>query len=102
VIYKMGSKTQKVKDGQGSGSKGASALLTETAVPAIVEGIIGRTGARGEVTQVKCRILQGFDKGKTMRRNVKGAVRKRDVLMLRETQIEARRIKGKYSRGSDR
>ena len=96
----MGSKTQKVKQGQGSGSKGAEALLTETAVPAVVESIIGRTGAKGEVTQIKCRILQGFDKGKSMRRNVKGPVRKKDILMLRETQIEARRIRGKYTKGA--
>jgi len=95
-------KEQTKKEGQGSGAKGAEALLTETAVPAVVEGIIGRTGAKGEVTQVKARILQGFDMGKVMRRNVKGPVRKKDILMLRETQIEARRIKGKYSRGSDR
>lgn len=95
----MGSKTQKIKEGKGSGSKGAASLLTETAVPAVVESIVGRTGARGEVTQVKCRVLQGFDKGKVMRRNVKGPVRKKDVLMLRETQIEARRIKPKISKG---
>jgi len=95
----MGSKTQKVKQGQGSASKEAETLLSEKTVPAVVEGIIGRTGARGEVTQVKCRILQGFDKGKSMRRNIKGPVRKRDILMLRETQIEARRIKGKYTKG---
>jgi len=95
----MGSKTQKIKQGQGSSSKQAEALLSEKSVPAVVEGIIGRTGARGEVTQVKCRVLQGFDKGKSMRRNVKGPVRKRDILMLRETQIEARRIKGKYTKG---
>ena len=93
-------KVQRKKEGQGSGAKGAEALLTKSAVPAVVEGIIGRTGAKGEVTQVKCRILQGFDKGRTMRRNVKGPVRKRDILMLRETQIEARRIKGKYSKGA--
>lgn len=98
----MGSKTQKTKEGKGSGAKGAAALLTANAVPAVVEGIIGRTGAKGEITQVKCRILQGFDQGKSMRRNVKGPVRKKDVLMLRETQIEARRIRGKYSRGGDR
>lgn len=97
----MGSKTQKVKEGQGSSTtKGAEALLTESAVPAVVEGIIGRTGAKGEVTQVKARILQGFDKGKVMRRNVKGPVRPKDILMLRETQIEARRIKSKYSKGA--
>ena len=96
----MGNKTQKVNQGQGSDSKGSSGLLSETAVPAVVEGIIGRTGARGEVTQVKCRILQGFDRGKVMRRNVKGPVRKKDILILRETQIEARRIKTKVSKGA--
>ena len=97
----MGSKTQRVKEGQGSAPKGgAEALLTESAVPAVVEAIVGRTGAKGEVTQVKCRILQGFDKGKVMRRNVKGPVRKKDILLLRETQIEARRIKSKIMRGA--
>ena len=93
-------KTQKTRDGQGSSSKGADRLLSGDAVPAVVESIVGRTGAKGEVTQVKARILQGFDKGKVMRRNVKGPVRKKDILMLRETQIEARRIKSKYSKGS--
>ena len=97
----MGSKTQKTKDGQGSGSgKGDDDLLSGSAVPAVVESIVGRTGAKGEVTQVKARVLQGFDKGKVMRRNVKGPVRIKDVLMLRETQIEARRIKSKYSKGA--
>jgi small subunit ribosomal protein S28e len=95
-----GNKTQRIKQGVGSASKEAESLLLESAVPAVVEGILGRTGARGEVTQVKCRILQGYDKGKTMRRNVKGAVRKKDILMLRETQIEARRIKTKMGKGN--
>jgi len=94
------SQPQKKQQGQGSASKQSDSLLSATAVPAIVEGIIGRTGAKGEVTQVKCRILQGYDKGKTMRRNVRGPVRKKDILMLRETQIEARRIKSKIGRGS--
>ena len=96
----MGSKTQRVKEGKGSGVKESEMLLTETAIPAIVEGIIGRTGAKGEITQVKCRVLQGYDKGKVMRRNVKGPVRKKDILMLRETQIEARRIKSKMMKGA--
>jgi len=97
----MGSKTQKVKEGQGSGdTKGSTSLLTETAVPAVVESIVGRTGAKGEVTQVKCRILQGYDMGKVMRRNVKGPVRIKDILMLRETQIEARKIKTKGRKGA--
>ena len=92
----MSTKQQtKLKQGKGSG---ISLVETGEAVPAIVEDIIGRTGKVGEVTQVKCRILQGRDRGKTMRRNVKGPVRIRDVLMLRETQIEARRLKSKYRR----
>ncbi|MEK6871314.1 MAG: 30S ribosomal protein S28e [Nanoarchaeota archaeon] len=98
----MGNKTQKTKESSGpaSASKESEALLTESAVPAIVEGILGKTGAKGEVTQVKCRILQGFDKGKVMRRNVKGPVRKKDILLLRETQIEARRIKSNAGKGN--
>ena len=91
-------KQQRTKDVQQEGIK--SGLNTHQAVPAVVEEIIGRTGFRGEITQVKCRLLQGDEKGKTMRRNVKGTIRLRDIIMLRETQIEARRIKSKVTKGA--
>jgi small subunit ribosomal protein S28e len=96
-------KTQKVKDksqGKQQGSKGSDKIVSESAVPAIVEELVGRTGFRGEITQVKCLVQEGKDKGRSMRRNVKGAVRIGDTLMLRETEIEARRVKSSITKGS--
>jgi small subunit ribosomal protein S28e len=63
-------------------------------IPGEVKEIIARAGSRGELTQVMCLVMDGRDKDKSIRRNVKGPVRVGDILMLMETEIEAQRLGG--------
>jgi len=82
----------KPKDGKEK-EKGKKAPRVKFSTPAKVIEIVRRTGATGEITQVRCEVMEGKETGRVMRRNIKGPIRLGDVLMLKNVYMEAAEIR---------
>ena len=66
--------------------------MADDATPAEVIEVVGSTGMHGEAMQVKCRILDGNNKGRIITRNTVGPIREGDIFMLLETEREAKKM----------
>jgi small subunit ribosomal protein S28e len=90
-------KRKKLKNPSNSSSnkKKQTEFVVGEIVPAQILELVGSMGTREGGRQARVKLLSGRESGKIMRRNVIGPFKVGDILMLRETEIEASPAKGR-------
>ncbi|MBI2079319.1 30S ribosomal protein S28e [Candidatus Micrarchaeota archaeon] len=64
-------------------------------VAAEIVEIKTKTGVYGEIYQVLCKVLDGPDTGRVILRNIKGPVKQGMIVVLLDSEREAKEIKVK-------
>lgn len=88
-------KAKKTSKAEASDSSDDSKEVKQAETPAKIVEILGRTGVRGEVTQIRCEVMSGRDEGKILVRNTRGPVKEGDILMLQDTVMQAAKIEAR-------
>lgn len=91
----MGEPKKKTREQQVDQKKISEIPIQKEGYAGTIVEIIGRTGVFGEIHQVMIKIMNGKDEGRVIRRNVKGPVKKGDIIILLDTEREAKPIKMK-------
>ena len=96
ILNVLITKRMSKKAGRNQGKKGKKdeedAEETKFKLATVIE-ILGRTGSRGQVTQVRVTFEEKAGKWRRLIRNVRGPVQKDDILCLLESEREARRLR---------
>jgi small subunit ribosomal protein S28e len=87
--------SKKIIEQKADEAKGVKVEYTEQSTPAQILEIVGSMGTREGGKQARVKLLSGKEVGKIMRRNILGPFRIGDIIMLKETEIEASPLKGR-------
>lgn len=91
----MGGKKIVEQKAEEAGSTKVETSTPSDVTPAQILEVVGSMGTREGGKQARVKLLSGREAGKIMRRNVVGPFKIGDVIMLKETEIEASPLKGR-------